>query len=232
MPGRRKTFRCVCVICSDNDPDGRDILISEQSAHLLRAKREGTLRSDASLMGTSIPRDTLPKETSETSPPMPPTLSGDCNLNSVPSLQSTPSSRFTARIEKREKNQLTRKAHATFNVVERRANEILNRLAIVDDIAGVQAIEEDIAVIRSAFGSVKRTAVTIDSRRKTISQLFTQIDAHLPELRARYPPSINGPLVYTTGTFNFYLYHNLLICDFQTISLTSQSIPTTHWPNW
>jgi len=211
MPGRRKTFRCVCVICSDINPDGRDILFSEQSAHLLRAKREGTLRSNASLIDTSIPRGTLPKESSETSPPMSPTLPGDCYLNSVPSLRSAPSSRFTARTEKREKNHLTRKAHATFDVVERRANEILNRLAIVDNSAGVQAIEEDIAVIRSAFRSVKRTAVTIDSRRETISRLFTQIDAQLPELHARCPLSVDGPLVYSTGMFNFYLYHNLLI---------------------
>jgi hypothetical protein len=108
-----------------------------------------------------------------------------------------------ARTEKREKHHLTTKAHATFNVVERRANEILIRLAKVDNSAGVQAVEEDIALIRPAFESVKRRVATIDSRREKISQLFTQIDGYLPELRARYPPSIGGPLVYSTGTFDF-----------------------------
>jgi hypothetical protein len=232
MPSRNKTFRCVCATCCDNNPDGRDILLSERSAHLLRAKREG-LRSEASLTGTSL--DTLPKESLSSSPPLP-TLPGDCYLHSsVPSSQSIRfSSRFATRTEKREKNHLTKKAHAAFDVVERRANEILNQLATVDSIAGVQAVEEDVAVIRSTFESVKRRVTTIDIRREKISRLFTQIDACLPELRARYPPCIDGPLVYSTGTFDFQLYSgcDLLILDFQTISSISQSTPTTHWPNW
>jgi hypothetical protein len=156
-------------------------------------------------VSTSIQRDTPPKESpSTTTPPIPPTRQEDCYLDSsVLSSQSVPSPlRYAARIEKRERNHLTRKAHATFNVVERRANEILNRLALVDNSAGVQAVEEDIAVIRSAFHSVKRRVATIDSRREMISHLFTQIDACLPELHARYPPSIDGPLVYSTGTFD------------------------------
>jgi hypothetical protein len=131
-----------------------------------------------------------------------PTLLGDCYLDSsVPSSKSP--SRLATRTEKRERNHHTRKAHATLDVLERRANELLNQLATVDNSAGVQAVEEDVAVIRSAFKSVKRTAVTIDSRRETISRLFTQIDAHLSELRARYPISVDGPLIYSTGTFNF-----------------------------
>jgi hypothetical protein len=229
MPSRHKTFHCVCVVCSDYNPDGRDILLSERTAHLLRAKRDGALRSEALPMATPIPRDTPPPS----SPAMPSTLPGDCYLDSsVPASRSIPfPSRFAARTEKREKSHLTTKAHATFNVVERLANEILIRLAKVDNSAGVQAVEEDIAVIRPAFKSVKRRVATIDSRREKISQLFTQIDGYFPELRARYPPSIAGPLVYSTGTFDFYLYCNLLIWDFQTISSISQSTPTTHWPN-
>jgi hypothetical protein len=158
-------------------------------------------------MSTSIQRETLPKESPST-PPKPSSLQEDCYLDfSVPSLQSIPSpSRHAARTEKREKNHLTRKSHATFNVVERRANEILNRLAIVDNSAGVQAIEEDIAVIRLAFESVQRRVATIDSRREKISRLFTHIDGYLPELRARYPPSADGPLVYSTGTFVVVIY--------------------------
>jgi hypothetical protein len=42
---------------------------------------------------------------------------------------------------------------------------------------------------------------TINSRCEKISQLFTQIDGCLPELHARYPPSTDGPLVYSSGTF-------------------------------
>jgi hypothetical protein len=201
MPSRHKTSRCVCVNCCDNNPDvvctGRDILLSERTAHLLRAKREEALRSGASLMGTSIPLDIPPKESLSSSPPMLPTLPGDCYLESS-------SSRFATHIEKREKNHLTRRAHATLDVVERRANELLNQLATVDNSAGVQAVEEDVAVIRSAFKSVKRRVATIDFRREKISRLFTQIDTCLPELCARYPPSIDGPLVYSTGKFNFY----------------------------
>jgi hypothetical protein len=85
-------------------------------------------------MSTSIQRDTLLKESPLTStPPMPPTLRKYWYLDScVSSSPSMPSpSRYAARTEKREKNHLTKKAHATFNVVERRANEILNRLAMV-----------------------------------------------------------------------------------------------------
>lgn len=207
MPSRGKTFHCVCVICRDNNPDGassgQDILLSERTAHLLRAKREEALRSETSLKSSSIQRDTLPKESSFSStPPMLPTLQEDCYLDSsVLSSQSIPSSRYTARTEKREKNHLTRKAHSTFNVVERRANEILNRLAIINNSAGVQAVEEDLAVIRPAFESVKRRVATINCRREKISRLFTQIDGYWPEIRARYPPSIDGPLVYSTGTF-------------------------------
>ena len=155
-------------------------------------------------MATPIPRDAPPKEPSS-SLAMPSTLPGDCYLDSyVPSSQTIPfPSRFVARTEKREKNHLTMKAHAAFDVVERRAKEILIRLAKVDNSAGVQAVEEDIAVIRPAFESVKRRVATIDSRREKISQLFTQIDGYLPELHARYPPAIDGPLVYSTGTFDF-----------------------------
>jgi len=206
MPRRGKTFHCVCVICCDNNPDGvstgRDILLSERTAHLLRAKREEVLRVEA-----SIQRDTLPKASSST-PPMPSTLQEDCYFDSsVSSSPSIPSPlRYAARTDKREKHHLTKKAHATFNVVERRANEILNRLAIVDNSVGIQAIEEDIAVIRLAFESVKRRVATIDSRREKISRLFTQIDGYLPGLRARYPPSIDGPLVYSTGTFIVVIY--------------------------
>ena len=198
MPSRHKTFRCTCVICCDSNPDGRDVLLSERTAHLLHAKREEATRSEASLMGTSIQRDTLPKESRSSSPP---SLPAGCYLDSsVPSSQSTPSpSRHAARTEKREKSHLTRKAHATFNVVERRANEILNRLAIVDNTADVQVIEDDISVIRLAFQSVKRKVGTIDSRREMIARLFMQMDAYLPELRVRYPPSIAGPFVYSTG---------------------------------
>jgi hypothetical protein len=131
-----------------------------------------------------------------------PTLQEDCYLDSsLLSSPSIPSSRYAARTEKREKNHLTRKAHATYNVVERRVNEILNRLAIINNNAGIQAVEEDIAVIRPAFESVKRRVATIDSCREKISLLFTQIDGYCSELRARYPPSIDGPLVYSTGTF-------------------------------
>lgn len=191
MPRRDKTFRCVCIICCDNNPDGtstgRDILLSERTAHLLRAKREEALRSEASLVNTIIQQDTLPEESpSSSSPPMPLTLHSDCYLDSsVSSSQSIPSSsRYAARTEKREKNHLTRKAHATFNVVERRANEILNRLAIVNNNVGVQAIEDDISVIRLAFLSVKRRVATIDSRREIISRIFTKMDGYLPELRA------------------------------------------------
>jgi hypothetical protein len=213
MPSRDKTFHCACVICCDNNPDGpstgRDILLSERTAHLLRIKREEALRNEVH-KSSSAQRDTLPKECS--SSPMPPTLH-NCYLNSsVSSSQSIPfPSRYAARTEKRERNHLTRKAHATFNVVERRATEILNQLAIINNNSGVQAVEEDIAVIRSAFESVKRTVATINSRREKISRLFTQIDAYLPELRARYPPSINEPLVYCTGTFIVIYNSNLLI---------------------
>ena len=176
MPSRYKTFRCVCIICCDNNTDGQDILISERSAHLLRAKREG-LRS---LMGTSIPLGTPPKEFSSSSLPLP-TLPGDCYVDSsVPSSQSIPfPSRFATRTEKREKNHLTKKAHATFDVVERRANEILSQLPTIDNSFGIQAVEEDIAVICSALESVKRRITTIDIRREKISRLFTQIDACL-----------------------------------------------------
>jgi hypothetical protein len=118
-------------------------------------------------------------------------------------------SRYADRTEKREKNHHTKKAHATFNVVERHANEILNRLAMVDNSAGVQALEEDIAVIRLAFESVKRRVATINSRREKISRLFTQIDGYLPELRARCPPSVDEPLVYSTGTFNVVLLQSV-----------------------
>ena len=163
-------------------------------------------------MSTSIQRDTLPKDSpSSSTPPMPPTLQEDWYLDScVSSSQSMPSpSRYAARTEKHEKNHHTKKAHATFNVVERRANEILNRLAMVDNSAGIQALEEDIAVIRLAFESVKRRVATINSRREKISRLFTQIDEYLPELRARCPPSIDEPLVYSTGTFNVVLLQSV-----------------------
>jgi len=145
MPSRRKTFRCVCVICSDNNPDGRDILLCELSAHLLRAKREGTLGSNASFMGTSIPRDTLPKESS---PPMPPTLPGDCYLNSVPSLQSTPSW-----LVQRNAKRITLLGKLMPPLMLLSIAQM--KFAIVDNGAGVQAIEENISVVRSAFGSVK-----------------------------------------------------------------------------
>ena len=194
MPSRGKTFHCVCVICRDNNPDGastgQDILLSERTAHLLRSKREENLWSETWL--TSNKRNT--KE-SLSIPPILPTLQEDDSFVS----QSIPS-RYAARTEKREKNHLTSKAHSTFNVVERRANEMLNRLAIINNSAGVQELEEDIAVIRSAFESVKRSVASINSRREKISRLFTQIDGYLDELRARYPPSIVGPLVYSTGT--------------------------------
>jgi hypothetical protein len=98
----------------------------------------------------------------------------------VPSSQSIPfPSRFATRTEKREKNHLTKKAHATFDVVERRANEILSQLPTIDNSFGIQAVEEDIAVICSALESVKRRITTIDIRREKISRLFTQIDACL-----------------------------------------------------
>jgi hypothetical protein len=203
MPSRGKTFHCVCVICCDKNPDeacsGQDILLSERTAHLLRAKREEALRSETSLKSTAIQQNTFLKESLSSSPPILPTLQEDCYLNSSVS-QSIPS-RYAARTEKREKNHLTRKAHSTFNVVERRANEILNRLAKINNSAGVQALEEDVTVIRPAFESVKRRVASIDSRREKISRLFTQIDGNLHELRAQYPPSIDGPLVYSTGTF-------------------------------
>ena len=190
MPGRDKNFRCVCIICCDNNPDGRDILLSEWTVHLLRAKRKGALSSQ---------RDTLLVET----PAMPLTLQ---YLDSSVYSQSIPfPSRYAARTEKREKNHLTKKAHTTFNVVERRANEILNHLAMVDNSAGVQVIEENIAVIRLAFESVKRRVPTIDSRREKISRLFTQIDGYLPELCAQCPPSIE-PLVHPTGMFNVVIF--------------------------
>jgi len=139
---------------------------------------------------------------------MPSTLQEDCYFDSsVSSSPFIPSPlRYAARTDKRKKHHLTKKAHATFNVVERHANEILNRLAIVDNSVGIQAIEEDIAVIRLAFESVKRRVATIDSRREKISRLFMQIDGYLPGLRARYPPSIDGPLVYSTGTFIVVIY--------------------------
>jgi hypothetical protein len=202
MPSRGKTFHCACVICHDKDPDqassGQDILLSERTAHLLRAKREEALRSEASLKSTSIQRYTFPKESLSSSPPILRTLQEDCYLDS-PVSQST-LSRYAARTDKREKNHLTAKAHSTFNVVERRANEILNRLAEINNSAGVHALEEDITVIRPAFESVKRRVASIDSRREKIARLFTQIDGGLHELRARYPPPIDGHLVYSTGT--------------------------------
>ena len=229
MPSRGKTFHCVCVICCDNNPDeassGQDILLSERTAHLLRAKREA-LRSEISL--TSIQRNTFPKESlSSSTPPILLTIQEDGHQDSTVS-QSIPS-RYATRTEKRENSHLTRKAHSTLNVVERRANEILNRLAVTNDSAGVQALEEDIAVIRPAFDSVKQRVSSINSRREMISRLFTQIDGYLHDLRARYPPSIDGPLVYSTGTFIVALYDSkLLNCFSQTIYSISQSTPTTH----
>jgi len=203
MPSRGKTFHCVCVICRDNNPDGastgQDILLSERTAHLLRSKREENLWSETWL--TSNKRNT--KE-SLSIPPILPTLQEDDSFVS----QSIPS-RYAARTEKREKNHLTSKAHSTFNVVERRANEMLNRLAIINNSAGVQELEEDIAVIRSAFESVKRSVASINSRREKISRLFTQIDGYLPELRARCPPSIDEPLVYSTSRFNVVLLQSV-----------------------
>ena len=118
-------------------------------------------------------------------------------------------SRYAARTEKCEKNHHTKKAHATFNVVEHHTNEILNHLAMVDNSAGVQALEEDIAVIHLTFESIKRRVATINSQREKISRLFTQIDEYLPELRARCPPSIDEPLVYSTGTFNVVLLQSV-----------------------
>lgn len=234
MPSRGKTFHCVCVFCHDENPDqvssGQDILLSERTAHLLRAKREEALRSVASLKSTSIQRNTVPKASLSSSPPIPPTLQKDCSLDSSVSQSSSPPilptlqedcsldssvsqptlSRLAARTEKREKNHLTTKAHSTFNVVERRANEILNRVAKINNSAGVQALEEDIAVIRPAFESVKRRVASINSRREKISRLLTQIDDDLQELRARYPPSIDGHLVYSTGTLVVSIFVNKL----------------------
>jgi len=118
MPRRGKTFHFVCIICCDNNPDGvstgQDILLSEQTAHLLHAKREEVLRAKV-----SIQQDTLPKASSST-PPMPSTLQEDCYFNSsVSSLPSIPSPlHYAAHTDKREKHHLTKKAHATFNVVE------------------------------------------------------------------------------------------------------------------
>ena len=205
MPSRGKTFHCVCVICHDNNPDGassgQDILLSECTAHLLRAKREEALRSGTSLKSSAIQRDTFPKESLSSTPPTLPTLPEDCYLDSSVLSSQSITSRYAARTEKREKNHLTRKAHSTFNVVEHRANEILNRLALINNSAGVQVVEEDIAVICPAFESVKRRVATINSHREKISQLFTQIDDYWLMLRAWYPPSIDGPLVYSTGMF-------------------------------
>ena len=212
MPSRGKTFHCVCVFCHDENPDqvssGQDILLSERTAHLLRAKREEALRSVASLKSTSIQRNTVPKASLSSSPPILPTLQEDCSLDS--SVSQPTLSRLAARTEKREKNHLTTKAHSTFNVVERRANEILNRVAKINNSAGVQALEEDIAVIRPAFESVKRRVASINSRREKISRLLTQIDDDLQELRARYPPSIDGHLVYSTGTLVVSIFVNKL----------------------
>ena len=202
MPSRGKTFHCVCVICRDKDPDqassGQDILLSERAAHLLRAKREEALRSEASLKNTSIQRNIFPKESLSSSPPILPTIQEDCYLDS--SVSQSTLSRYAARTEKCEKSHLTTKAHSTFDVVERRANEILNRVAKINNSAGVQALEEDIAVIRPAFESVKRRVGSIDSRREKISRLLTQIDGDLLELRGLYPPSVDGHFVYSTGT--------------------------------
>ena len=128
MPSRGKTFHCLCIIFCDKHPDetscGQDILLYERTAHLLRAKREEALRSKASLKSTSIQRSTFPKESLSSSPPILPTPQEDCYLDS--SLSQSIPSRDAAHTEKRERNHLTRKAHSTFNVVERRANEILN----------------------------------------------------------------------------------------------------------
>ena len=201
MPSRGKTFHCLCIICRvDETSSGQDILLSERTAHLLRAKREEALRSEASLSSTSIQQSTFPKESLSSSPLILPTLQEDSCLD-ISVTQPIPS-RYAAHTEKHEKNHLTRKAHSTFDVVERRANEILDRLAKISNSAGVQGLEEDIAVIRPAFKSVKRRVASISSHHEKISQLFTQIDGNLLELRAQYPPSNEGPLVYSTGTLN------------------------------
>ena len=231
MPSRGKTFHCVCVICRDNNPDeassGQDVLLSERTAHLLRAKREEALRSEISL--TSNQGNTFSKESlSLSTPPILPTLHQEDSYiqqedGFLDSSVSQPIPSRATRTEKREKNHLTGKAHSTFNVVERRANEILNRAGVTNGSAGIQALEEDIAVIRSAFESVKRRVASINSRREMISRLFTQIDGYLHDLRARYPPSTDGPLVYSTGTFIVAIYDGKLLNYFFRPSLQSRN---------
>ena len=170
MPSRGKTFHCVCIICHDKNPDeascGQDILLSEWTAHLLRTKREEALRSKVLLKSTSIQQIASPKESLSTSSPILPTLQEDYYLDST--VSQSPS-RYAARTERREKNHFTRKAHFTFDVVVRHANEILNRLPKINNSAGVKALEEDIAVICLDFESVKQRVVSTNSRCEKIS---------------------------------------------------------------
>jgi len=104
---------------------------------------------------------------------------------------------------KQEHNPYTKRAHRTLDHVERRAESCLENLAHVTSNAQLTAIESEVVLLRQTFDGVTRRVPSVDMRRATLSQLLSQIDTRVQELRADYPIIIDGPLVYDTSTFSY-----------------------------
>ena len=103
---------------------------------------------------------------------------------------------------KQEYNLYTKRAHCTLNHVECHAKSCLENLAHVTSNAQLTTTESEVVLLWQTFDGVTRQVPSVDMRRATLSQLLSQIDTRVQELRADYP-IIDGPLVYDTSMFSY-----------------------------
>ncbi len=102
---------------------------------------------------------------------------------------------------KRERNILTKKAHASLTQIEMHTTRLMS--ALNSDLPSLEAIsnaEKELQVLQSTFSGLKRKTETLQKRKVTVGKSLSAVEARLIECRLSYPAATT-PLLYDAGEF-------------------------------
>lgn len=113
---------------------------------------------------------------------------------------------------KRERNILTKKAHASLTQIEKHTTRLLSALdSELPSLEVVSSAEKDLQLLQSTFYGLKRKTETLKKHKAVVGKSLSSLEARLVECRLLHP-SATTPLLFNTGELVYiYVYDSCLI---------------------
>ena len=107
---------------------------------------------------------------------------------------------------KRERNHATKKAHCILDAVSKRALACLEQLLHEPSRTSLETAENEVSCLRSALENIKRTVLSVEQKKSSLTSLLSQLDSRIMELQSIYPPKNDQPLQYNSGMCSYVPY--------------------------